>query len=257
MGTTKQFFLQKNINIMSQLGSSTDDLSIPIENSNSLLRQLAMERQNRVQPNLKTFKYNDIEFKIEEIAGASLGSKVWESALALNQYFESFENEQKESISSSTRVLELGSGTGIVSIVFRKLFPNIETIIVSDKELQKKQIENNLKLNELENDDKIKFQFLDWSVDNSNFSPNEKRFDILIMSNVVSSDRSTFPLLRKTLCDLTAPGSKIYLSNQSAFEDSSVLQIALLQRSKTRETTPLQDFLTMMDEGFVVKNVVR
>jgi hypothetical protein len=47
------------------------------------------------------------------------------------------------------------------------------------------------------------------------------------------------------------------LSNQCSFEDASVLQIALLPRNKPRESTPLQDFLTMMDEAFVVKNVVR
>jgi predicted nicotinamide N-methyase len=155
----------------------------------------------------RTLKFGAETIAIGEKAGASIGSRVGDAAIALCEYLAQLPPEE---CVRDARVLELGSGTGVCSIAFRKLMPQAGVMIVSDRDEQRELIQGNLQRNQLDAEhSRIRFETVDWCNDNCTLVENGNHFHYILISDVVSANREAFEPLIRTLCQLTAPGSKV------------------------------------------------
>jgi predicted nicotinamide N-methyase len=247
---------------MSSLGNSQDGTT-----GNALLSELAQLRRERA-PQRKSerkiaLRNASTEVSIEERVGASMGSQVGTGAISLCNYLDSLADTRDSDSAPNTRashVLELGAGTGAVGIACAALFGEAN-VVLSDRECQRELIELNLARNSHAEGDRVRFETLDWT--------DEARivallatlprggFTHVLMSDIVSSDRAQFGPLVRALVRLTSPGSVVLLSHNSSAEDAAHPQLALLARSTERQSTPLQDFIKLMDTQFNVVNVER
>ena len=147
------------------------------------------------------YKFNeDIKIKIEETpyiisAAGTTGFRTWEAALFLTQYI--IDNNLSDELSMEN-VLELGAGTGMVSIgLFKKYFNKINTLYVTDGDSQliEGQLSKNFKLNLISKNEKIKLQKLWWNVDSV---PNNLN---LVIAADVTYDYSVIPDLCQSITD--------------------------------------------------------
>jgi predicted nicotinamide N-methyase len=233
---------------------------------NDLLKSLHRSRQERIVASSRSFVFGEKSFDIDEKVGHSIGSKIWDGSVDLCNFLCTLDRQRE--FDAGARVVELGAGVGLVSIVFRTLFTSLGECVVTDRAEQAELINVNLAKNKLDSDStRIRFQPLDWSLEcdavaavattaDSNDDGRGNKFAYVLMSDVVSSDRRLLEPLVRTLCRLTRPGSKVYFAQHSPSEDASVLQIALLPRETDVQSTPLQEFIRMLELNFVVRNIV-
>lgn len=224
---------------------------------NALLSSLHRSRQERIVASSRSFVFGEKEFVVDEKVGSTIGSKVWDGSIDLCNFLCTLDRQRE--FDADARVLELGAGVALVSIVFRTLFASLGgECVVTDRAEQRELICSNLAKNKLDHDDsRIRFEPLDWStVDESALVRDNAKFAYVLMSDVVSADRRQLEPLVRTLCQLTRPGSKVYFSQHSPAEDNSVLQIALLPRETDMQITPLQEFIRMIDRNFVIRNII-
>ncbi|XP_067894309.1 EEF1A lysine methyltransferase 3-like [Heterodontus francisci] len=151
------------------------------------------------------FEFCGFNLKIVRFMDPGLGvsSYVWESGIVLCRYFE------KENINFiGKKVIELGSGTGIVGILATLLGGNVT---MTDQPHILKQINNNISIN-------IPFACrhrtnvcaLMWGEDQTNFPTD---YDVILGSDIVYSS-SSYPALVDTLRHLCNQGSTIYLTSE-------------------------------------------
>ncbi|XP_067894308.1 EEF1A lysine methyltransferase 3-like [Heterodontus francisci] len=151
------------------------------------------------------YEFCRYSLKIARFVNAHLGfsAYVWAAGVALCRYFE------KENISfTGQKVIELGSGTGIVGILATLLGGDVT---MTDKPNVLKQIENNVSINiPSACRHRIKVRALTWGEDNSNFPTD---YDFILGSDIVYSS-VTYPALIETLLYLASQGATIYLSSE-------------------------------------------
>ena len=185
-------------------------------------------------------------FVVEERVGASIGSRLSDGAIAMCQYLAKLNANELE---PGSRVLELGAGVGLCSVVLRRLFPRVGVVVVSDRAENRELIERNIAKNCGGGD--IRFQTVDWSDDNSGLVANDQHFQTVLISDLVTGDRALVEKLIKTLCDVTRPRSRVILSQHSAIEDASMVRLALLPREhEAPRATPLQEFFRVIESNF-------
>lgn len=127
----------------------------------NLLAELHKARKDRLvaaSPSECSFVFGGEAFVVDERVGVSLGSRVWDGATALCEYLALLD---KQAIEPEARVLELGAGVALCSIVFRKLFPHAGLVVASDRDEQREIIVGNIAKNKLL-DQRISFQVVDW-----------------------------------------------------------------------------------------------
>ncbi|XP_067847067.1 EEF1A lysine methyltransferase 3-like [Heptranchias perlo] len=151
------------------------------------------------------FEFCGYSLKIARTLSASLGvsAYVWEAGIALCRYFE------KEKISfAGKKVIELGSGTGIVGILAALLGGNVT---ITDKPTILEQIKNNVSTNiPPACRHRLKVRPLTWGQDHTNFPTD---YDFILGSDIVYSLVSQ-PSLIETLRHLSNQGATIYLSSE-------------------------------------------
>ncbi|XP_020368749.1 EEF1A lysine methyltransferase 3-like [Rhincodon typus] len=134
------------------------------------------------------------------------GSKVWDAALTLLQYFE----EQKMSFSEK-KVIELGSGTGILGIVTALLGGNVT---ITDKPELLKQMEWNVLVNIPSTcQSRIKVRALSWGYDHMLF-PSD--YDYILCTDIMYAYDSV-PLILRTLLHLSNEKTIIYFASTMSF----------------------------------------
>lgn len=150
-----------------------------------------------------------------ELSGLGTGGNVWNAAIVYTKYLEKrirLDPAFSESL-SGYRILELGSGTGIVGISFVHLFPNIEKFIMTDQKQVLPVLQDNMDRN-MENipnlNSKLCYEELEWGSDISNLK-NNGPFDLIIACDCIAP---IFPLdlLLKTLIDLCSEKTKLVLA---------------------------------------------
>ncbi|XP_078089649.1 EEF1A lysine methyltransferase 3-like isoform X2 [Mustelus asterias] len=168
----------------------------------------------------KQFEFCGYPLNIARYFGGNLGfsASIWESALVLCQYF-----EQEKINFSGRKVIELGSGTGIVGILAVLLGGDVT---MTDKENVLSQIEHNVSTNIPSTfRHRSKVCALSWGKDHTNFPTD---YDFILGSDIVYTSL-TYPLLLKTLLHLSKDPTIIYLSsklrtgNQSAIFHEELL----------------------------------
>ncbi|XP_078419478.1 EEF1A lysine methyltransferase 3-like isoform X2 [Cetorhinus maximus] len=153
----------------------------------------------------KQFKFCGHLLNIARYFGGNLGfsASIWEAALVLCQYF-----EQEKINFSGRKVIELGSGTGIVGILAVLLGGDVT---MTDKENVLHQIEHNVSTNipsTLRHHSKV--CALSWGKDHINFPTD---YDFILGSDIVYTSL-TYSLLLKTLLHLSNDPTIIYLSSK-------------------------------------------
>ncbi|XP_067897820.1 EEF1A lysine methyltransferase 3-like [Heterodontus francisci] len=125
------------------------------------------------------------------------------SALGLCQYFE----EQKMSFSQK-KVIELGAGTGILSILTVLLGGDVT---ITDKPQLLKQIEQNVSINIPSSfRPRVKIHALSWGYDHTLF-PSE--YDYILGTDIMYT-RASVPLILKTLQHLSNEKTVIYFASK-------------------------------------------
>jgi predicted nicotinamide N-methyase len=252
---------------MSALGNST-------VTDNALLRELAQLRRERAPQRkservieLRNSVGGPVAIRVEQRVAASLGSQLGGAAACLCAYLDALADTRDADaapIAHSAHVLELGAGTGAVGIACAALFAEAR-VVLTDRESQRELIELNLAHNSralgAEDAPRARFVALDWT-DHAALTAllaevPRGGFTHVIMSDVLSSDRAQFDPLVRALARLTSPGSVVFFAHTSSAEDAAHPQLALLARSTERQTTPLQDFLKLIEAQFNVVNVQR
>ncbi|GCB73085.1 hypothetical protein scyTo_0006614 [Scyliorhinus torazame] len=116
-----------------------------------------------------------LEIGVNPSSEQGFGSTVWEAALGLCQYFE------EEGIRfSEKKVIELGAGTGIVSILAALLGGNVT---ITDKPELLNRIERNVSFNIPSSfKPQVKVRALRWGLDNSLF-PSD--YDYILCSDIM------------------------------------------------------------------------
>lgn len=106
----------------------------------------------------RSFCFGAETFVVDERVGVSMGSKIWDGSIAMCDYLAKLDAAELE---PRARVLELGAGVGLCSIVARRLFPHVGSVIVSDREENRELIVRNIAKNHMADAD-IRFQPVDW-----------------------------------------------------------------------------------------------
>ncbi|KAF8216451.1 putative methyltransferase-domain-containing protein [Mycena galopus ATCC 62051] len=141
---------------------------------------------------------------ITEQTSFDLDKKIWDSGIGLSSWLV----QHPPSFLSSPeplRILELGAGTGIVSIVLGALRPDLEDRIIStDVESAMPLLQHNITLNK----SSVEAAVLDWDDEEFPGYVNEcGAFDIVVMADVTYNTAS-FPSLVRTLKNLVNLSSK-------------------------------------------------
>ncbi|XP_078419475.1 EEF1A lysine methyltransferase 3-like [Cetorhinus maximus] len=152
---------------------------------------------------VKDYKFCGHTLTITMFKGASLGlsAYVWGPAVVLCQYF----HDEKIDFTGK-KVLELGSGTGIVGILAVLLGGHVT---ITDVPPTLKQIEYNVDANiPVTSKHRSNVRALLWGIDHLNF-PSD--FDFILGSDVVYSP-TLFPRLIKTLLHCCNENTTIFIS---------------------------------------------
>ncbi|XP_067847798.1 EEF1A lysine methyltransferase 3-like [Heptranchias perlo] len=172
--------------------SSTDESSLPLEE--------------------KQYEFCGHSLKIATFRGASLGvsAYVWGPGLFLCRYFE----DEKFNFTGK-KVLELGSGTGIVGILAVLLGGDVT---MTDKAIVLKQIEHNVSANiPATSRHRSKIRALAWGNDQNNFPTD---FDIILGSDIVYNP-TQFQNLIQTLLHIAKEKTTIYLSSDVKYREGA------------------------------------
>ncbi|XP_067894313.1 EEF1A lysine methyltransferase 3-like [Heterodontus francisci] len=161
----------------------------------------------------KNYEFSGHPLKITMFKGAYLGVSafVWEPGLVLCRYFES----EKMNFTGK-KVLELGSGTGIVGILAVLLGGNVT---LTDRPCVLKQIEHNVAANiPVISRHRSEIRALAWGDDQNNF-PSD--FDFILGSDIVYNP-SQFQNLFQTLLHLCSEKTTVYMSSNVAAREGCV-----------------------------------
>ncbi|XP_067848066.1 EEF1A lysine methyltransferase 3-like [Heptranchias perlo] len=172
--------------------SSTDDSSLSLEE--------------------KQYEFCGHSLKIAMFRGTSLGVSafVWGPGLVLCRYFE----DEKFNFTGK-KVLELGSGTGIVGILAVLLGGDVT---MTDRAYVLKQIEHNVSANiPVTSRHRSKIRALAWGNDQNNFPTD---FDIILGSDIVYNP-SQFLRLVMTLLNIANEKTTIYLSSDVKYREGA------------------------------------
>ncbi|KAJ7765388.1 putative methyltransferase-domain-containing protein [Mycena maculata] len=143
----------------------------------------------------------DKRVRIIEQTSFDLDKKIWDSGIGLSAWLVS-SSPLFLSSPEPLRILELGAGTGIVSIVLGVLRPD-DRIISTDVESAMPLLRHNITAN----DSRVEAAVLDWDEEEFPECVREGAFDVIIMADVTYNTAS-FPSLVRTLKGLVDLGTK-------------------------------------------------
>ncbi|KAJ7281570.1 putative methyltransferase-domain-containing protein [Mycena rebaudengoi] len=157
---------------------------------------LGKPQNNKVKAKLqdqieRVYLFGERSVRITEQTAFDLDKKIWDSGVGLSSWLVG----TAESFSSAPmRILELGAGTGIVSIVLGVLRPE-DRIIATDVESAMPLLQHNI----VANASQVEGAVLDWDEDEFPECVREcGAFDIIIMADV-TYNTAVFPALVRTL----------------------------------------------------------
>ncbi|XP_072351200.1 EEF1A lysine methyltransferase 3-like [Scyliorhinus torazame] len=154
---------------------------------------------------VKHLQFCGYDLEINQYMNYKMGvsALIWECAFVLCQYF-----QQEKMNFSGKKVIELGSGTGIVGILAVLLGGEVT---LTDESHALKQIEHNVSVNVPESCRHLAtIRTLSWGFDHMNFSND---YDIILGSDIVYYP-SDYPVLLQTLQHLSNPRTIIYIATR-------------------------------------------
>ncbi|XP_072329512.1 EEF1A lysine methyltransferase 3-like [Scyliorhinus torazame] len=152
-----------------------------------------------------------LEIGVNPLSRLGFGTTVWGAALGLCQYFE------KERIQfSDKKVIELGAGTGIVSILVALLGGDVT---ITDKPEILKQIERNVSFNVAPSfKHRVKVRSLRWGRDHHLF-PSD--YDYILGSDIVTFHQDV-PFILESLLHLSNEKTIVYFASTMYYNQQSI-----------------------------------
>ncbi|QRV76637.1 phospholipase [Ceratobasidium sp. AG-Ba] len=163
------------------------------------LRHLRGDTDEVVPPQIPTVVNQTIELNFSPLehpvklvvdAGPGCGGVAWPAGEVLSRYI-----ARKGSL-EGRKVIELGSGTGLVGLVAGYL--GAQEVVITDQEQLMKIMEANIELNHLE--DRVRASVLDWGDELPSDLPDT--VSLILAADCVYAEPA-FPLLVSTLSDLS------------------------------------------------------
>ena len=188
---------------------------------------------------------NKRQLIIEQRKSLGKGGLCWDAAFILAEHLLANVGSWCSKERPTTRVLELGSGTGLAGLAIAKfadccsvtitdlppLLDLMESNIIRNFDLISKQSDQNcLQLNPIESSAVAHARILRWG-ETQDYPPVHEPIDLLIAADVVATIYSAPPLVQ-TLYDLAGDNTKIFLSY------------------KHRKDDLMQDFFSQLGESF-------
>ncbi|KAJ7155430.1 putative methyltransferase-domain-containing protein [Mycena crocata] len=149
----------------------------------------------------RVYLFGEVKMTITEQTSFDLDKKIWDSGIGLSSWLVS-SSPSFLSCPEPMTVLELGAGTGIVSIVLGALRP-ADHIVVTDVASAMALLEHNIATN----DSRAEAAVLDWDDERFPECVQGRQFDLIIMADVTYNTAS-FPSLVRTLKGLIDLGEK-------------------------------------------------
>ncbi|KAK9450806.1 putative methyltransferase-domain-containing protein [Limtongia smithiae] len=169
--------------------------------------------------------FNGTNVRIKHDGGATgCGGKLWPAGELLSRYLTSARDDSTylaheaiwgRLLTAPVRIVELGSGTGLVGIALANAYRDSESaetsrntprIIITDQVNMLELMQNNIKLNDVE--DIVSAEVLDWGVE---LPERSAQPDVVLAADCVYFEPA-FVLLEKTLLDLTTKDTLVLMS---------------------------------------------
>ncbi|KAI8966969.1 nicotinamide N-methyltransferase-like protein, partial [Mycotypha africana] len=125
------------------------------------------------------------------------GGKIWEAANVMINYFIGKESNGS-SLLQNKKIVEVGSGTGLVGLAMAKLCPSIQEMLLTDQLSMMGLLKENITLNKLEST--VKAEILNWGEDVPSHMLDA---DVILASDCIYLEVAFIPLI-ETLFALTA-----------------------------------------------------
>lgn len=163
--------------------------------------ELARYLSDPFQLQVKAYSVGSFQVSIELDSEVGTGGFVWDGAQIMAHFF----LKHPTIFGQMTRVLELGSGTGFLSIAFAKMYPTVK-VHTTDIAGNLPLIERNVALNQVSGS--VKVEELDWR-----YPYRLKDFDLVFGSDLVYLQEMHIPLI-STIRKVATPRTQIYLCNE-------------------------------------------
>jgi len=163
--------------------------------------ELARYLSDPLQLLIKSYPVGSFQVSIELDSEVGTGGFVWDGAQIMAHFF----LKHPSVFGKMTRVLELGSGTGFLSIAFAKMYPAVK-VHATDIAGNLPLMERNVALNQVSSS--VKTEELDWR-----YPYRLKDFDLIFGSDLVYLQELHAPLIA-TLKKVASPKTQIYFCNE-------------------------------------------
>ncbi|KAI9026440.1 putative methyltransferase-domain-containing protein [Phycomyces nitens] len=165
-------------------------------------------RKPEVENGISDISYEGLlnPIHLQQDLSGGCGGKTWEAADVMIEYL-LWKKTQSESLFDGKRILDLGSGTGLVGLAVASAFPGAQNMTLTDQIPMMELMKQNIILNGLE--EKVDTQLLDWGTplpDHILPLP-----DVILASDCVYLEIAFQPLV-DTLLLLSKKETVIYLS---------------------------------------------
>ncbi|KAK9478817.1 putative methyltransferase-domain-containing protein [Lipomyces japonicus] len=195
---------------------------------------------------VRKVELGNLRLALLEETGNSVNKHLWDSGLLLANYISTSSAAIQKKILSSlipsiasgkiVRILELGTGCGLVGILFSKLVPNSE-VYLSDLESTRDVCERNIALNKDRHGrhGKMRFVTFDWDSSSNTASENAEVYDKdwdLVISCDCTYNPDSFGILTDVMQKVIGQTTKLLLVHKD--RHGSEKQIFDMLRDKTK-----------------------
>ncbi|KAE9971214.1 hypothetical protein EG328_005774 [Venturia inaequalis] len=210
----------------------SDELSAAL--ANLVTKKLPSEAQAAQQPSYVTYKFstasNQVPF-VTVLESRSLlstsggtGFRTWEAALHLGSYLST---DEGTALVRGKRVLELGSGTGMLSILCARWLGCIQVTATDGDDRVVEALENNVFINGLQRSDLITARLLKWGrALEENEGGMQQEVDIVIGADV-TYDPTIIPPLISTLRELSTINESVEILVAATVRKSDTFSLFL------------------------------
>ncbi|OAD79887.1 hypothetical protein PHYBLDRAFT_105709 [Phycomyces blakesleeanus NRRL 1555(-)] len=165
-------------------------------------------RKPEVETGVSDISYDSLlnPIHLQQDLSGGCGGKTWEAADIMIEYL-LWKKSQSDTFFDGKRILDLGSGTGLVGLAVASAFPGVQHMTLTDQIPMMELMKQNILLNGLER--KVDAQILDWGTPlPESIMPLS---DVILASDCVYLEIAFQPLV-DTLVLLSTKETVIYLS---------------------------------------------
>ncbi|CAO0790811.1 unnamed protein product [Mucor circinelloides] len=170
-----------------------------------------VEREQEVKAHTGSIAFNGLSDPIllaQDMSGGC-GGKIWKCANVMIDYFIWKNDQLNGTLFKDQKIVEIGSGTGLVGLAVAKLCPGIKQMVITDQLPMMGLMQENIKLNHLEQS--VTADILNWGEVIPDISQ-VLNADVILASDCIYLEMAFIPLLETFFALTNKPTSIIYLT---------------------------------------------